>query len=82
MKDLKRKIVMMNKKLFSISVNGKSKKWTFLFHEDYKYLKEWREDGLEIDEIINVIPVWVVESGLTRPWIFFQDLFNFKFLKR
>ncbi len=72
----------MNKKLFSITVHGKSKKWIFLFHEDPKYLKEWREDDLEIDEIVNVIPVWVVESGLTRPWIFFQDLFNFKFLKR
>ena len=69
----------MGKRLLSIQVKGQNKTWSFNFYGDPKYLDEWREDGLEIDEVINSIPVWVNEIGLTRPWIFFQDLFNFRF---
>ena len=68
-------------KKMSIEVRGKSKEWSFEFYGDPSYLKEWREDDLEINEIINTIPEWVVGFGLIRPWIFFQDLFNFRFRK-
>ena len=70
------------KKLMSVEVTGASKTWSFLFYGDPKYLEEWRNDGLEVDEIINTIPEWVMDLGLTRPWIFLQDIFNFKFLKK
>jgi len=66
----------------SVEVTGASKTWSFLFYGDPKYLEEWRNDGLEVDEIINTIPEWVMDLGLTRPWIFLQDIFNFKFLKK
>ncbi len=69
----------MAKRLLSIQVKGQNKTWSFNFIGDTKYLDEWREDGLEIDEVINSVPVCVNEIGLTRPWIFFQDLFNFRF---
>jgi len=67
------------KKLLSITVRGKHKKWCFTLLEDPKYLEEWREDGLEIDEICNSIPKWVVDVGLMQPYIILQDIFNFKF---
>jgi hypothetical protein len=67
------------KKLLSIEVRGNTNEWSFNFYGDPKYLEEWREDGLEINEIVNTIPEWVVDMGLTRLWIFFQDLFNFNF---
>jgi hypothetical protein len=71
------------KTLLSIEVKGKSgKNYSFNFYGDPKYLDEWREDGLEIDEVINTIPEWIVMLGLTKGWIFFQDIFNFKFIKR
>ena len=70
------------KKLLSVEVKGAEKNWSFDFHGDPKHLEEWREDGLEINEIVNTIPMWVVDMGLMAPWIFFQDLFNFKFFKR
>lgn len=68
----------MTKKLLSISIKGKTKNWSFNFYGDSKYLDEWREDGLEIDEVVNTIPEWIVMLGLTKGWIFFQDIFNFK----
>ena len=68
----------MSQKLMSITVLGSRKTWSFNFYGDPKYLKEWRDDGLEIGEVQNVIPVWIVNIGLTRAWCFFQDVFNFK----
>ena len=69
----------MTKKLLSLSIKGKEKTWSFNFYGDTKYLKDWRNDGLEIDEVINTIPDWIVYMGFSRIWIFFQDLFNFRF---
>ena len=70
------------KKLMSVEVRGADKTWSFLFYDDPKYLDEWRDDGLEVNEIMNVIPMWVVDLGLTRIWTFFQDMFNFRFFKK
>ena len=68
----------MSKKLLSIEVRGKHHNWSFNFYADPKYIEEWRADGLEIGEICNTIPTWVVDIGLVRPWCFMQDVFNFK----
>ncbi len=64
-------------RLMSVEVKGKEHSWSFSFYGDPKHLEDWRNDDLEISEIINTIPVWVVDYGLMKPWIFFQDLFNF-----
>lgn len=69
----------MSKKLLSITVKGNHHEWSFNFYADHKYIQEWRDDGLEIDEICNIIPTWVVNSGLTKIWVRLQDWFNFKF---
>lgn len=37
-----------------------------------------RSDGLNIIVPENIIPAWVVDAGLLRPWCFLQDLWNFK----
>lgn len=70
------------KKLLSVEVKGQEKSWSFEFYGDPKYLDEWRQDGLEINEIVNTIPLWAIDLGLTKIWIFFQDLFNFNLFKR
>lgn len=61
------------KKLLSVVVHGKYKTWDFNFVGDDKYLEEWREDGLEIEEVCYTIPVWVVNMKLTRIWCLLQD---------
>lgn len=68
----------MAKKLLSLTVRGKEKRYGFEFYGDPKYLEEWRADGLDVDEVVNTIPTWVVRVGLAKPWCFLQDVFNFK----
>lgn len=67
----------MAKKLLSITVKGNNHEWSFTIIEDPRHLKKWRNDGLEINELMNIIPEWVVDFGLTKPWVFFQDSINF-----
>lgn len=66
------------KTLIGIEVRGKHKKWGFTFYGDKKNIQEWRDDGLEVSEIENQIPVWVADYGVTRIWCFMQDILNFK----
>ncbi len=68
----------MAKKLLSLHVKGKHKSWSFEFMGDPKHIRDWEADGLEVWEVCNVVPAWVADLGLTRPWVFLQDVFNFK----
>lgn len=68
----------MGYKLLGINVKGKTKTWGFAFMQDPKLIEEWRADGLDVFEIEAVIPAWVADLGLVRPWCFLQDLFNFR----
>jgi len=34
--------------------------------------------GIDVGLILNRVPVWAVDAGLTRVWCFAQDLFNFR----
>ncbi len=68
----------MAKKLYGLAIKGKEHTWSFDVYVDSRYVEEWREDGIDIEEIVNTIPVWIVDLGLTRAWCFFQDCFYFK----
>ena len=65
-------------KRYSITIYGKEKKWSFDTFIDPKYLQDYWDDNIQIDEVLNTIPEWVADIGLGKPWCFFQDLFNFK----
>lgn len=69
-------------KLCSIVINGKTKIWSFNAYVDTRYVEEWRADGIEIYELENIIPSSIVDAGLLRAWIFVQDLWNGKYLKK
>lgn len=62
----------------AIIVKGNHHTWSFHFDAKPEYIQDWRDDGLEIDEIYYAIPAWVVNLGLTRPWMFFEDLLYFR----
>lgn len=67
----------MGKKLLIISVKGKDHSWSFEFYADPKYLEDWREDGLEVDEVCNTIPAWLPVWGISL-WCGLQDIWNFR----
>lgn len=64
------------KQTISIHVRGKTKQWCFNFKGDPKHLEEWRADGLEVYEVVNSIPDWAVDLGLTHIWCKVQDLWR------
>lgn len=68
----------MASKRYSLTVHGKRSTWNFDVEVDPKYIEEWRADGIEIDESLGTIPLWVVDIGLARPWWFIQDVFHFR----
>lgn len=70
------------KRQYLIEVKGKEKHWSFNFYADDKYVEEWRKDGLEVNELINSIPLWAHRLGLTKVWFLVQDVFNFRFIKK
>lgn len=65
-------------KRYSVTVRGKLKTWSFTIDARPEHVADWRADGLEVDELVNSIPEWVVDTGLTRAWVFFEDVFNFR----
>lgn len=69
---------MSLKKRYCLEISGQNHTWLFEVLVDPKYIKEWRQDGIEISELCNTIPEWIVEAGLTKVWCFFQDIFHFK----
>lgn len=62
----------------TIHVNGKTSLWGVDWHASQEQIDAMRADGVEVFILENVIPSWVVDSGLTRTWCFFQDIWNFK----
>jgi hypothetical protein len=63
------------KKVLGITIQRKTKQWNFETVGDEKHIEEWRADGVQIDEVVNKIPEWIVIAGMSRIWCFFQNLF-------
>jgi len=52
---------------YIVTVRGKKFSWNFVVDlnpDDLKYLPEWREDGIEINQSIYTIPKWISDLGL------------------
>jgi hypothetical protein len=61
------------KQTLSITVRGKQKTWSFNFTGDPQHLADWEADGLEVYEVLNSIPLWAQQIGLTHAWAAAQD---------
>lgn len=72
----------MAKRLMSVMVRGRESAWAFNFYGDIDDLVSWHADGLDVVVIENVIPAWAVDLGLTRPWIWLQDLWHLRVFDR
>ena len=62
------------KNLYSLTVRGKCKTWSHLVWANPEHVTDWREDGIEVDEVVAVVPETVNRVGLTRPWCWLQRI--------
>lgn len=62
----------------TVDVRGKQSEWGIPANLSREAIEAMRADGLNIIIPENIIPAWIVDLGLVRPWCFFQDLWNFK----
>lgn len=68
----------MSKRLHIVEVRGRENEWGLGVVVTKANAAEMRADGLTIHEIENTIPETIAAMGLARPWIWLQDLWNFK----
>ena len=68
-------------KLVSVEIRGKYKRWSINCYASNEEIETMREDGLEVDEIVNSVPLWAYNLHISRLYIFLQDVWNFRFLK-
>ena len=61
-----------------LDIRGRRGEWGVTADMPMKQIEAMRADGIEVGILENTIPAWVVACGLTRPWCFVQDVFNFK----
>lgn len=63
-------------RLYSVTVRGKNSEWCWYRHGTPEHAADWRADGLEVVEIVNEGPGWVIGFGLLKPWCWLQDLLS------
>jgi hypothetical protein len=70
----------MAKKLYSLEIKGKYKKWSFDVFASEENVKEWKRDGLNLYLVENTVPVYIASLGKypVKIWCFIQDIFNFR----
>ena len=70
----------MAKRMCTLKVKVDEGAYSFNVLVDTKYLKEWNDAGVDIQELVNTVPVFIANRGKIAIdiWCFFQDLFNFK----
>ena len=65
--------IALNKQLYCVNVRGRTTEWSFPVWSIPEYVQQWRDDGLIVDEIVNTVPLWVVNLGLLDVWVWLQD---------
>lgn len=61
-----------------LNMRGKQHEWGLTVPMKQGQIDAMREDGIEVGILENVVPAWIAEACLARPWCFFQDIWNFK----
>ena len=64
-------------KQFTITLQGRTKTWTFDFLGDPTDWPSWEADGLTVHLLVNRIPAWVPAWVPTKWWFRVQDVFHF-----
>ena len=57
----------------TVVIRGRLHEWAIPAQIDRATFDDWRADGLDVTEVVNVIPAWV-PRGLVSGWCALQDL--------
>ncbi len=63
----------MREQRYSLFIRGRQKEWAFPIWAKPEHVKEWREDGLIVDEIQHEMPQWAVRLGLSGLWTWLEE---------
>ena len=61
-------------RLYSITIQGTQRTWNHLVWAKPEHAEEWRQDGIEVDEVLYIVPDLIQGMGLTRPWCWLQKI--------
>ena len=61
-------------RLYSITVHGTQRTWNHLVWAKPEHAEERRQDGIEVDEVLYIVPDLIQSMGLTRPWCWLQKI--------
>ena len=69
-------------RLYSITIQGTQRTWNHLVwakpeHAEDSVVSKMEttaEDGIEVDEVLYIVPDLIQSMGLTRPWCFLQRI--------
>jgi hypothetical protein len=57
-----------------IVIRGRQHEWAIPIPD--RIAADLAEDGFEVFEVVNTVPAWAADVGLTRVWCFAQDVWN------
>lgn len=61
-----------------LNIRGKRSEWGITTPLPQATIDAMVEDDIEVGILENVVPFWINEAGLARPWCFFQDIWSLK----
>lgn len=61
-----------------IHMQGDTSLWGVQSDMTQEQIDAMRDDGIDVGIVGNVVPEWIVNVGLMRPYCFIQDCWNFK----
>jgi len=66
------------KKIYGFETRGSVHRWDFHVEISKKEKAYFESIGIDMYQVLNIIPEWWVNAGLSvKIWCFFQDLLNF-----
>lgn len=63
---------------YLLTIRGKKDTWGLIQKLTPEEAVNLSNDGIEIALMIYSVPSWVASLGLTKPWCFCTDIFNFR----
>lgn len=61
-----------------MQVQGRERRWNVPVRIDDRMIRDLRDDGVRVDEIVHSVPRWAIERKLTGLWCFLEDVIRLR----